>query len=1052
MQLVDWLDDLCVRFIINLPHEELESVERICFQVEEAQWFYEDFIRPLDPSLPSLNLKKFCLLIFQHCPLLSAFSEDHHTAAYSEFLAYKTRVPVRGAIMLNEAMDQVVLVKGWKKGARWSFPRGKINKGEDDLDCAVREVYEETGLELKEAGLVKDESEMKYIEVSMREQHMRLYVFRGVPLDAHFEPRTRKEISAIKWYKLSELPTLKKQKHTQHQDGTGEDALKDNMFYMVAPFLGPLKNWIKQQIKLDRATARQVPRPVPKVHTDIDEVAADEQTLQPDEAEETMVDEDIEEQHFEQLLANLRGPRAVSEATDFPEVAMSPQGTHDPAVELKRLLSVGGSSLSPPASATIHQPQADSNSLLSMLQARSAPGVGTRFPLENSVPPRTPLDQMSATPTEPRSPTHHHQPHPPVISHFAPPPAFPIPSTGDFHGQLPNLLARPLPPDAYGNGPNGYYGPFAPGFGPRFPHPQRMARTIPPVHGPGIPSSIPQAPRPYHRTGDPEFAQAPTFPDTRGPIIPPASQLPPPKLNPHTMSLLNAFKSNNKPPATSTVSKSPPKPSAEMLNTMRVRQQVYARSPPPMQHMTGATSMSAQGSQTLGRLLEKQVSPPAAQSSSAHQSALLDLFRSPPTPTAKPVLQEKTAPSMLGSEPAELSALPSPNATVRGRRTGYPGLFAEADEEIQPPIIAYLDAQKPRTPLPTKTSKLTSATVSGPLNNPDFNTVRGPPKTTGLRNGNATAVSDVRQTQSSPTASLPQVSILARPGDAPRPSSTRNNPPIPAGRADSKVVGSLSKPFQPQILRRPDVHSGRAPLSGKTMEQQQQSPGPVDKHLATASGADTLLSLLTTTQPKPPKDLPPPPLPQLPPSLDQSWIDKEPRLPLMPSRRGVTIEREDLAEAMQERYEHDRKMDAHLASTRQQKNALLSLFAAPKPGNETPPRQQHPPSQVVSPVSPLPENKASVEMGRSRISSIASLGGESSGAPKGVKRDLAAVEPSLRTKSPMMEATAQPTISGSRRGSAAPTPVSHADRNFLLGYLEGVARGAGAGAGAGAKK
>ncbi|KAF2806311.1 DCP2-domain-containing protein, partial [Mytilinidion resinicola] len=252
MRLVDWLDDLCVRFIINLPQEELESVERICFQVEEAQWFYEDFIRPLDPQLPSMNLKKFCLLIFQHCPLLSAFSEYHHTQAYSEFLAYKTRVPVRGAIMLNDAMDQAVLVKGWKKGAKWSFPRGKINKDEKDLDCAIREVYEETGFEIKEAGLVKDEADMKYIEVSMREQHMRLYVFRGVPMDTYFAPRTRKEISKIDWYKLSDLPTLKRKgQNPQHVQGNGEDVYKDNMFYMVAPFLGPLRAWINKQKKQD---------------------------------------------------------------------------------------------------------------------------------------------------------------------------------------------------------------------------------------------------------------------------------------------------------------------------------------------------------------------------------------------------------------------------------------------------------------------------------------------------------------------------------------------------------------------------------------------------------------------------------------------------------------------------------------------------------------------------------------------------------------------------------------------------------------------------------
>ena len=97
--------------------------------------------------------------------------------------------------MLNDSMDQVLLVKGWKKGAHWSFPRGKINKDEKDLDCAIREVYEETGYDLHEAGLVQDEANVKYIEVTMREQNMRLYVFRDVPLDTYFEPRTRKEIS-----------------------------------------------------------------------------------------------------------------------------------------------------------------------------------------------------------------------------------------------------------------------------------------------------------------------------------------------------------------------------------------------------------------------------------------------------------------------------------------------------------------------------------------------------------------------------------------------------------------------------------------------------------------------------------------------------------------------------------------------------------------------------------------------------------------------------------------------------------------------------------------
>lgn len=170
-------------------------MERICFQVEEAQWFYEDFIRPLDPTLPSINLRQFCMLLFRHFPLTASFPEELHERAFAEFLAYKTRVPVRGAIILNETMDEVLLVKGWKKGASWSFPRGKINKDERDLDCAVREVYEETGFDLAAAGLVEAEDKTKSIEVTMREQHMKLFVFTGVPKETSFAPRTRKEIS-----------------------------------------------------------------------------------------------------------------------------------------------------------------------------------------------------------------------------------------------------------------------------------------------------------------------------------------------------------------------------------------------------------------------------------------------------------------------------------------------------------------------------------------------------------------------------------------------------------------------------------------------------------------------------------------------------------------------------------------------------------------------------------------------------------------------------------------------------------------------------------------
>ncbi|KAJ2842071.1 mRNA-decapping enzyme subunit 2, partial [Coemansia erecta] len=51
------MDDLASRFIINVPEEELQEIARICFQIEQAHWFYEDFVREENTSLPSMTLK-----------------------------------------------------------------------------------------------------------------------------------------------------------------------------------------------------------------------------------------------------------------------------------------------------------------------------------------------------------------------------------------------------------------------------------------------------------------------------------------------------------------------------------------------------------------------------------------------------------------------------------------------------------------------------------------------------------------------------------------------------------------------------------------------------------------------------------------------------------------------------------------------------------------------------------------------------------------------------------------------------------------------------------
>lgn len=372
--------------------------------LEEAQWFYEDFIRPLNPTtLPNLRIRDFSLRILQHCPVTSIASLDILEKAYDNWVAYKKRIPVRGLIMLNEAMDSAVLVKGWKSSANWSFPRGKINQEEDDLHCAIREVYEETGFNVEEAGLIPHNRKVKYFEQTIRDQHLRLYVIPNVPMDTYFNPRTRKEISKIQWYKLVDLPGRVKKKQAQ-DNGTGPNASK---FYMVAPFMEPLNRWIKQELKR-KDKIRGSRRTGPAMQAEIDEIMTEEEGV------------------------------AAETRTDLPPPSDAKDHVHEAATrELQRLLKIQPQ-MQAPQPGPPDLPQDRGQALLAMLQQqRDAPGDNQADRAQSGVHiPHTPMDHVQNVAPIPQNPHHNHSHRPPPYESVPPP----FPSQPDMSNQLLSVL------------------------------------------------------------------------------------------------------------------------------------------------------------------------------------------------------------------------------------------------------------------------------------------------------------------------------------------------------------------------------------------------------------------------------------------------------------------------------------------------------------------------------------------------------------------------------------------------------------------------------------
>ena len=687
-------------------------------------------------------------------------------SAFAEFLAYKQRVPVRGAIMLNQDMDQVVLVKGWKKGANWSFPRGKINKDENDLKCAVREVYEETGFDIQEAGLVKDEKEMKYIEVTMREQHIRLYVFRGVPVSTHFEPRTRKEISKIEWYKLTDLPTLRKQK--QQDSNTQLQAVNANKFYMVAPFLNPLKKWISQQRKTEHRESLSYFDP----------------PIVPEEASQ----DDTEVLRPQLQHVSSHGP------SNLPEVAYTTQQQQDPSADLKRMLNINvPASVQTPASRSKMASQTDvakSSALLALLRNGST--------AEMRDMPNTPQEPVPFSSQMPSSHQMHLQPS--SSSSVAPERQFQI-SPEPWHRAASHPHETPT------------------SFGQRqdvlpFVNPPAPESSIQPSSTQAwqeVPDSGSERLAPYQNRGDPQFSRSVVDSSF---AVPPASALP--KLTSHTKSLLDAFKM------------SPP------LGLPTVSPQASAMSPV---HNAKVSSVQTQTLLDIFKAKPREASlssdsqptllttaQPFARSSQAanHIRTLnfdvgqrsTDHFRRSPYEPA--VTSQAHAPISTKSQPAELAAdaAPQTHGVLKRDRT-------KATANKQHRVAAPREGE-------------TAATVSGPLNQPQFDGIARSSRR--VTNGDRRSPVPLNKTLFDHRNPTP-MKILARSEDvraspAPSPKHSQLTAPSSSPRraATPKEYKEPPKPFQPQILRRPQtpstalVQSKQEPLPGASLALPEAQP------------------------------------------------------------------------------------------------------------------------------------------------------------------------------------------------------------------------------------
>ncbi len=138
-----------------------------------------------------------------HCPAFQSLSfRGQRSYSTNLLLNFNKRPSVErvgtyGAIISikKESGDLYALVQGRYTG-KWSFPKGHSNEGERPIECALREVGEETGIdELPEP--------IEYLKVGYG------YYYRfNLKSEVKLVPRDTSEIMDTKWATLEEMDEM----------------------------------------------------------------------------------------------------------------------------------------------------------------------------------------------------------------------------------------------------------------------------------------------------------------------------------------------------------------------------------------------------------------------------------------------------------------------------------------------------------------------------------------------------------------------------------------------------------------------------------------------------------------------------------------------------------------------------------------------------------------------------------------------------------------------------------------------------------------------------
>ena len=183
--------------------------ENDCELMEHFLAAYYHYIDHINVSKPSVVLPEFCRKLWNAwktlSPSLPKFDQKYH---YKTCLVKHQRTKETCGVILttiaHHPKDPQILLVRSVGAQKWSFPKGKMKKGESHLECGQRELKEEVGIH-------KDEYEFldKVSMVYSNRQTLNIFIAQILPENKGYvvasETTAFQEIEEIQWFPMSQI-------------------------------------------------------------------------------------------------------------------------------------------------------------------------------------------------------------------------------------------------------------------------------------------------------------------------------------------------------------------------------------------------------------------------------------------------------------------------------------------------------------------------------------------------------------------------------------------------------------------------------------------------------------------------------------------------------------------------------------------------------------------------------------------------------------------------------------------------------------------------------